>query len=103
MTLAELRALCERATKGPWVNAGRGDLRGPHKDGSDQTVAFCTHDHDLNFIAAARTWLPALIEALAACDHLVCPTDHHTLGCLCSCAECHRRQAARARLHEVGR
>ena len=101
MTLAELRVLCERATKGPWVNAGRGDLRGPHTDGSDQTVAFCTYDPDGNFIAAARTWLPVMIEALDACDHLICPKDYHTIGCVCPCPECSRRQAALARLAET--
>ena len=74
MTLAERRLLCEE----------------PHTEGCRLGLA-------------ARAWLPVMIEALDACDHLVCPTDHHTLGCLCSCAECHRRQAARARLHEVGR
>ena len=80
MTLADLRVLCKRATPGPWVNAGRGDLRGPHQDGSDQTVAFCTYDPDGNFIAAARTWLPALIEVAEAAQMMIHEVEHDVVG-----------------------
>ena len=109
MTLADLRALCERATPGPWRVQYTGNYIGElhHRPNLrvivDHREDFSRPGPDLDFIAAARTWLPALIEALAACDHLVCPTDHHTLGCLCSCAECDRRQAALARLDEAGK
>ena len=58
-------------------------------------------DDNAAFIAAARTWLPVMIEALDACDHLICPKDYHTIGCVCPCPECSRRQAALARLAET--
>ena len=109
MTLSELRLLCERATKGTTsgIEYNDDDMQWfvliPNTAYPDETmpIAYFDHERDAQFYAAARTWLQALIEALAACDHLVCPTDHHTLGCLCSCAECDRRRAAVARLAEM--
>ena len=101
MTLAELRALCERATPGPW-RVGSPDYRcvkhdAPHPGeksgceytfqgwhggdyfdrhvstvtppaeliGSTESGPMLTQD-DADFIAAARTWLPALIEVAEA-------------------------------------
>lgn len=73
--LAELRALCERATPGPWSFE-----RIAHDDGyfsyeynaNGAFVAFYERDHDSptkakfnsDFVSAARTALPELIEEL---------------------------------------
>ena len=76
MTLADLRALCGRATKGPWRSV-RNSQR-PYKhvifDGKPDRDAMYTTSPleatDADFIAAARTWLPALIEVAEAAEYL---------------------------------
>ena len=68
MILADLRALCERATKGPWRSV-RNSQR-PYKhvifDGKPDHDAMYTTSpleaKDADFIAAASTWLPALVD-----------------------------------------
>mgnify|MGYP001606692644 CR=1 FL=1 len=105
MTLADLRALCGRATPGPW-RVGSPDYRcvkhdAPHPGeksgceytfqgwyggdyfdrhvstvtppaeliGSTESGPMLTQD-DADFIAAARTWLPALIEVAEAAQKM---------------------------------
>ena len=70
MTLAGLRALCERATKGPWVwtrvePSQWGKEVGEVRSATDLLVMgqVVLEPSDAAFIAAARTWLPALIDA----------------------------------------
>lgn len=81
---AELRALCEAATPGPWEShaLGGGKGHGSHysvrrDDGisdADSHVAVCkrgNHDNARNaaFIAAARTAIPELLDALEAAEN----------------------------------
>ena len=58
MTLAELRALCERA------------IDDPTRD-----------DYEHALVAAARTWLPALIEVAEAAQHLLYGPGITDIGC----------------------
>ena len=115
MTLAELRALCERATKGPWIVADylqQGDAVMALQAGGHQRQHICYASglssviDDLPFIAAARTWLPALIEKLIEWE----PEDYELWAAivekdasLFQLAEWLRAIAALARLDEVGR
>ena len=79
MTLAELRALCERATPGPWKSVRNSQRPFKHVifDGRPDRDAMYTtsplESHDADFIAAARTWLPALIEVAALSKELADP------------------------------
>ena len=102
MTLAELRALSERATKGPWTwndwsqddGPDRTTLQAvvPFKDDFERRLWAQTSPHgrparivgcddcdgeasaaDRELIAAARTWLPALIEVAALSKELSDP------------------------------
>lgn len=53
-------------------------------------------------IKELETKVERLTEALQASAPLVCPRDHHTLGCLCICPICTDRRlknAAACRLH----
>ena len=118
MTLAELRALCERATQGKWYVSlnGRQDQSGkkygcdlcarvpkedqrPWQSSGWVILAVMTHPsnpssvHDphaevqaeqeanADFIAAARTWLPALIEVAEAAQHLLYGPGITDIGC----------------------
>lgn len=112
VTLADLRELCEQATPGPWikwcgVRQGRYNddtylgtvtekmvaaIREPKDTASD--LEWDENDANADFIVAARTWLPALIEvAIQAADHRTdaCNVPHADLD------------AALARLDETGR
>ena len=108
MTLAELRALCERATPGPWRVQYTGNFIGELHHRPDLRVIvdhrenFSCSGSDLDFIAAARTWLPALIEvAEAAKETERLATPHHEWKLR---AEAHGRLiAALARLDEMER
>ena len=70
-TLADLRALCKRATPGPWIDDKTfGGVRASDRvvvqswDKYEETFSNATANRA--FIAAARTWLPALIEVAEA-------------------------------------
>lgn len=69
--LAEWRALCEKATEGPWKSLRGGlypnHVGGPGKIGNAavfvaQTATNVGGEADADFIAAAREAMPALIE-----------------------------------------
>ena len=80
LTLSELRLLCDRATPGPWRNEHRNVMAGSLVIG---VTSFCAHQltapslvtssDNAAFIAAARTWLPALIEVAALSKELSDP------------------------------
>ena len=101
MTLADLRALCERATPEPWRNEHRNVMAGSLVIG---VTSFCAHQltapslvtssDNAAFIAATRTWLPALIEVAEAArrDHHRHQADLDGCGYMC---------VALARLDEV--
>jgi len=70
--IAQALALSEAATDGPWKAEGW-TVHAPHLyPDLDDLIADCTDQPDAEFIAAARTLLPALAKALgavmAACD-----------------------------------
>ena len=91
MTLADLRVLCERATRG-W-HRGHDHLDNwIYDEQADWVAQVGGGSHDTAFIVAARTWLPALIEVATAARQ-VC--DYPDIG--------HHRKlrAALARLDEV--
>ena len=87
MTLSELSLLCERATKAPWRSV-RNSQR-PYKhvifDGKpDRDATYTTSPleaADADFIAAARTWLPTLIEVAEAAQHLLYGPGITDIGC----------------------
>lgn len=63
--LKRLRALADAATPGPWVFKASGDslrfsMRRP--PGGTIAVALTAEPEDVDFIAAARTALPALLD-----------------------------------------
>ena len=120
MTLAELRTLYERATPGPWTWEDWTEDDGPNKHTLQGIKPFADdferrlweqtspsgrplrivdredseNPADGDFIVAARTWLPALVEvAEAAKDHRTdaCDVPHEALD------------AALARLDEMER
>ena len=107
LTLSELRLLCDRATPGPWRNEHRNVMAGSLVIG---VTSFCAHQltapslvtssDNAAFIAAARTWLPALIEVAEAAqetERLAKPNHEWKLR-----AKAHERLiAALARLDEV--
>lgn len=76
----ELRAICEKATAGPWDDlelVGENGLRAAHplNDGSGKTfqsaIVYCyggNSKSNLLFCAAARTALPAALDALDAME-----------------------------------
>ena len=71
--LAQMKATCEAATKGPWDEDGDGVTAG------DDAVACCIErSADMRFIAAARTGWPRAIRALEvareALDRIVAET-----------------------------
>ena len=85
MTLAELRALCARATPGPWIvddHLQKGDaIKALQADGHQrQHICYASGlssvIDDLPFIAAARTWLPALIECAETLRRIRDEVDH---------------------------
>ena len=63
-TLARIRAQADAATEGPWaVSMDRIE----HTGGSEYAVAYdVAREEDAAFIAAARTTVPALVDALEA-------------------------------------
>jgi hypothetical protein len=67
--LAELGALADAATPGPWVVQDGDEVHAPHlldqEEASDVATIFDA-DADAAFIAAARSAVPALIAALKA-------------------------------------
>lgn len=67
-----LRALCEKATAGPWFLDGSGICCGVSQGTSWQDRGLFVTDEttyaDGKFIAAARTALPALLDALDAME-----------------------------------
>ena len=68
---ARLRALCEAATPGPWRD-GAGFVA-PVRDGSGTFDSLCEcHGRNIRsnavFVAASRTAIPALLDALDAAD-----------------------------------
>ncbi len=79
--IAELRALAEQATPGPWRFSGTSDLtpKGwistPQDDICDLTGAGAPHD--AAFIAAARTALPEALDAIERVRKL-CETESYT-------------------------
>ena len=80
MTLAELRVLCEGATPGVWVTSDGIEVYAvtdsPQAEPvvwmgtTDGNDAGCVEPADAAFIAAARTWLPALIEVAEAAQRM---------------------------------
>lgn len=73
MTLDELQKLCDEATAGPWEKLclfGSRDLPTSISDGKGMTIEigeFSEFKHaDLDFIAAARTYMPKLIAVARA-------------------------------------
>ncbi len=90
--LARLRALCEAATPGPWEVAGNlqtkvfDEVVAPHRTGNPEWcegVADCdTGEEDAEFIATARTAVPALIAEVerltAELDRLMEGSDPST-------------------------
>ena len=109
MTLAELRALSERATKGPWTwndwsqddGPDRTTLQAvvPFQDDFERRLWAQTSPHgrparivgcddcdgeasaaDRELIAAARTWLPALIEVAEAAQMMIHEVEHDVVG-----------------------
>ena len=110
MTLSELRLLCERATQGPWLvealsDPARGNERvvvsDPHAAYGGIVAAGLKNHENADFIAAARTWLPALIEVAEAARALTAsyeeaPPYERT-------SEENDLCAALARLDEVGK
>ena len=69
MNLTDLKKLCEAATPEPWVSAEK-DVLG-YADGSS-VMAFDEDNREENtkFIAAARTYLPLLIEVAEAANRI---------------------------------
>lgn len=69
-SLDKLRALCDAATPGPWEVDGSGIYsKVIHKDyGRPWLVSGQVYPNDGDFIAAARTALPALIELCEALE-----------------------------------
>lgn len=61
--IAELRALCEKATPGPWYESMTYTPSVFPKD-STTAVAFDLLKTDMNFIAAARTAVPELLDEI---------------------------------------
>lgn len=113
MTLAELRALCERATKGPWawthVEPSQWGKQVGEVRGADDLLVMgqvVLEPADADFIAAARTWLPALIEKLTEWtpeDYEVWAAIVEKDASLFQLAAWLRAIAALARLDEVGK
>lgn len=75
--LAEIKALVEKATPEPWVARGEGHMRfveHPREAGqaygqeilADDDVDYPTKDADIDFVAASRTIIPALLEHIEA-------------------------------------
>jgi hypothetical protein len=62
--LAALRALCEKATKPPWMEGTAGQTGVVHYDGDDVTHVATCHPDNAAFIAASRTALPRLLDEL---------------------------------------
>lgn len=61
--LAELRAIAAAATPGPWTTSSAWSVR----SGRDELVAatsYYNHEADAEFIAAARTAIPALLAEI---------------------------------------
>ena len=120
MTLSELRLLCERATQGPWLvealsDPARGNERvvvsDPHAAYGGIVAAGLKNHENAAFIAAARTWLPALIEVAEAARTVGTFDDFGDPEALCpECSPAHPQpfmdarmalHAALARLDEV--
>lgn len=64
----EIRALCEAATPGPWVQNGRNGVHTPR--GSCVALSHgadgASPEHDAEFIAAARSLVPSLLARVEA-------------------------------------
>jgi hypothetical protein len=58
--LAEILAVCEKATEGPWETTGRGSEYVINKNNFN--ICLTRRSHDAQFIALARTALPQLAE-----------------------------------------
>ena len=103
MTLAELRALCERATPGPWKKvtniSGDYDVFDAVLPGFGAFIAGRLNERDADFIAAARIWLLALIEVAEAAKIL----RHYAPGTAVFAKHWVNLLAALARLDEAGR
>lgn len=98
MRLDEIKARAAAATEGPWVNDSTEIGRPfPGTDTIDVWVAESCHPNgdgidgeaDAEFIAHARTDVPALVAAVEAvlelhhaqCDHAICIECHFTTPC----------------------
>ena len=119
-TLTRIRARADAATEGPWEHGqcepcggrGRLDVTIWGRRGNALVASWCDDDEfnsaDVEFIAAARTTVPALVDALEAvlelhrpvgeevipwdcaegdCDH---EDDEHPLDTVTLCGECYR-------------
>lgn len=75
MKLADMRALCDAATPGPWrsrdfgVHAVRANMVVAGRGYCDDGV-YC-HENDARFIAAARTLMPLLLDVAKVAEKLV--------------------------------
>lgn len=93
--LAEIQARAEKATDGPWrhsVERERYETAHYVRHGEGEHLAVFTGNYsgaseDGEFIAHARTDVPALVAALRAVLHLHRPTMHQC-GCCGTCDEC---------------
>lgn len=79
------RALDKDATEGPW--GVEGSRFGPSHDRNGQTWGL-NWRRDLEFIAAARSMLPAAVEALARVRELHTPTSMYFGGSGAYCVHC---------------
>lgn len=97
-TLARIRAQADAATEGPWRYASIFEVGGYVEDSrgrelfdwaQDDAGTICTPDADAEFIAASRTTVPALLDALDAAIRVHHLSEFHTFtGPVPWCDEC---------------